>query len=227
MIVGMTNMPEFGILPTTEPRHGGPTRNPWDTERTPGGSSRRRGRRGRERACSRSRTATTAAARSRIPAACCGLVGLKPSRGRVSRGARPRRLLPRQRRRAHPHGRRDRDAARRPRRLRGRRRDVGAAAGRAVRDVDPPRPRAPAGRDDAPTNALDADVDPECLRGMRETGELLASLGHEVVEAAPSLPGKDTLRIFTGVFGPRGRARDRLRRAARRARRPRTTRSSR
>src|SRR5918999_1284785 len=39
VIVGTTNMPEFGILPTTEPRHNGPTRNPWGLERTPGGSS--------------------------------------------------------------------------------------------------------------------------------------------------------------------------------------------
>ena len=37
--VGHTTMPEFGILPTTEPRLGGPTRNPWDTSLTPGGSS--------------------------------------------------------------------------------------------------------------------------------------------------------------------------------------------
>jgi amidase len=51
-------------------------------------------------------------------------------------------------------------------------------------------------------NALDADTDPECLRAMHETGELLASLGHEVTEDAPALPGKETLRIFTAVFGP-------------------------
>jgi amidase len=51
-------------------------------------------------------------------------------------------------------------------------------------------------------NSLEVDVDRECLRAMRETGELLASLGHHVVEDSPSLPGKETLRIFTGVFGP-------------------------
>jgi amidase len=37
VVVGTTNMPEFGILPTTEARHTGPARNPWDTGRTPGG----------------------------------------------------------------------------------------------------------------------------------------------------------------------------------------------
>jgi amidase len=51
-------------------------------------------------------------------------------------------------------------------------------------------------------NALGADVDPECLRGMHETADLLARLGHEVDEASPALPGKDTLRLFTGAFGP-------------------------
>ena len=51
-------------------------------------------------------------------------------------------------------------------------------------------------------NALDADVDPECMRGMHETADLLAALGHEIEEASPALPGKDTLRLFTGAFGP-------------------------
>ena len=39
VLVGSTKSPEFGILPTTEPRHGGPARNPWDPAHTPGGSS--------------------------------------------------------------------------------------------------------------------------------------------------------------------------------------------
>ncbi len=83
VIVGKTNMPEFGAWPYTESTSRGITRNPWDRARTPGGSS----------------GGTAAAVASgmvpigiggdgggsiRIPSACCGLFGLKPQRGRVT-----------------------------------------------------------------------------------------------------------------------------------------------
>jgi len=51
-------------------------------------------------------------------------------------------------------------------------------------------------------NALNAPVDPECERAVRETAERLAGLGHEVVEAAPASLSPDLLRLFTALFGP-------------------------
>lgn len=200
VIVGITNLPEFAILPTTEPRHTGVTRNPWDRERTPGGSS------GGSAAAVASGMLPLAHGNDgggslRIPAACCGLLGLKPSRGRVSRG---------------PDlgdswlacdGVLTRTVA-----------DTALAldvlGGYEVGDANwAPRPAEPyvtsmrrsPGRlrvAVTATNAFDAPVDEEAVDGLRLAAELLAALGHEVTEASPAWPAPEALEVFISVFGP-------------------------
>jgi amidase/aspartyl-tRNA(Asn)/glutamyl-tRNA(Gln) amidotransferase subunit A len=83
VLVGKTNTPEMGMRPTTENLLFGPTRNPHDTTRTPGGSS---GGAGAALAAGIGRLAqgSDGGGSIRIPAACCGIVGHKPTRGLVS-----------------------------------------------------------------------------------------------------------------------------------------------
>lgn len=85
VLAGKTNTPEFGSMPTTENLIAPPTRNPWDASKTAGGSSG-----GSAAAIAAGfvplAEGSDAGGSIRIPASCCGVVGIKPSRGRVSEG---------------------------------------------------------------------------------------------------------------------------------------------
>ena len=84
--LGRTNSPELGSLPVTEPLSFGPTRNPWPTDHTPGGSSG-----GAAAAVAAGlvpiANASDGGGSIRIPASCCDLIGLKPSQGRITMGS--------------------------------------------------------------------------------------------------------------------------------------------
>ena len=200
VFIGKTNTPELAIGPTTEPRLFGPTRNPWDTARTPGGSS------GGAAAAVSSRVVPMAHGNDaggsiRIPASCCGLVGLKPSRGRVPLG---------------PHygdlfsglvselgvTRSVRDTAAL----------LDAVAGTAV--GEPYFPALPArsytneaGRSPGSLrigfsveSPLGDAIDPECERAVRDTAALCDSLGHTVEEARPDYEAEELWTKFTTML---------------------------
>ena len=199
VIVGITSMPELGIMPVTEPVRFGPTRNPWDLERTPGGSSG-----GSAAAVAAGMVPLAHAADGggsiRIPAACCGLVGLKAARNRISRGpALGDSWLA-------TDGVVTRTVAETAELL-----DIlgGYELGNANWAPDPPEPFALAAQRDpgklrialTTSSPVDAPVDPVCEAGARDAGELLASLGHEVVEAEPPWRVEGVGPMFLGAFG--------------------------
>ena len=201
IVVGTTTLPEWGIQPVTETRRFGPTRNPWDLERTPGGSS------GGAAAAVAAGMVPLAHGNDgggsiRIPAACCGLVGLKPSRGRVSQApAVGEQFL-------SSDGVLTRTV-----------RDTAAAldllAGPELGDASwAPPPGEPfaaaAGREPRALRvalAIDpplegAELDPDCAAAAQEAAALLEELGHHVEEVETLVQPAEVMRTFTAVFGP-------------------------
>ncbi len=199
--IGKTNLPEFAIGTTTEPRRFGPTHNPWDLERTPGGSS------GGAAAAVAAGVVPMAHANDvggsiRIPASCCGLVGLKPTRGRGTVGPLYGDII------AgffveHALTRSVRDCAALL--------DIVGAPGVGDPYVAPP-PREPYAEAIAreperlrigfstQTPLVGDPLDPECERAVRETAELLESLGHEVHETAPRFDAMELWQKYTTVL---------------------------
>lgn len=198
--IGKTNVPELAIGTTTEPRLFGAARNPWDISRTTGGSS------GGAGAAVAARVVPMAHGNDvggsiRIPASCCGLVGLKPSRGRVS-------LAPH-------YG----DV------LAGFFQEL--ALTRSVRDtaalldaVSGPMPGEPylAPKPERPFAAelhaapnplriafstrtpMGDPLDAECVRAIESTARLCESLGHRVVEAMPTFDAMEMWQKFTTLL---------------------------
>lgn len=201
VICGVTNAPEYGLLPTTEPKLYGPTRNPWNLNYITGGSS------GGAAAAVAAGLVPFAHANDgggsiRIPASCCGLVGLKPARARnplgPALGDAFSGLIA-----EHAVTRTVRDSAAL----------LDATAGPDLGDpyCAPPPARpflqevgAAVGKlriafsTQSPTGV---PLHPDCLAAVRDAAQLCAGLGHEVVETAPKLETEKIVPMFMALWG--------------------------
>jgi amidase len=199
VVLGRTNCPELGTSITTEPLAYGPTRNPWNLDHTVGGSS------GGSAAAVASGMVPVAHANDgggsiRIPAANCGLVGLKPSRGRVSQGPLPGEAAWAGATIDHVVTRTVRDSASLL--------DVLAGAMPGDLFVAPPPARLFADSVSERPERLKIglldhavmegfDCDPECAEAARRGARLLEGLGHHVEEAFPeAMADADFTRYF-------------------------------
>jgi amidase len=183
--IAKTNSPEFGMCASTEPRSHGAAPNPWDLERTGGGSS------GGSATAVAARVlpmahATDGGGSIRIPAACCGLVGLKTTRGRNPTGPD---ALDSIQSVGHVVSRSVRDAVHM----------LDCTAGPEFGAPNPPLPdtgpfaaelgKAPGQlRIAVSKRVMPGDtLDPACVEAVDKTAKLLESLGHIVEEADPGL----------------------------------------
>ena len=195
VICGKTNTPEFGILPTTEPRLFGPTRNPWDPSRIAGGSS------GGSAAAVAAGMVAMAHANDgggsiRIPSSCCGVFGLKPTRGRNPLGPDFGDLMSGLVA-EHAVTRSVRDSAAL----------LDATSGPDIGDpyFAPPPQRpfvqevgADLGKLRVAFKAAPSGISihPDCVRAVEDAAKLCSELGHDVSEASPAIDGS----LFSDAF---------------------------
>jgi amidase len=200
VIVGLTNTPELAMVSTTEPVLHGPTRNPWDLGRSPGGSSG-----GAAAAVAAGLTPVAhgndSAGSLRIPASCCGVFGLKPTRGRntlapdfddLAAGLWAEHVITRSVRDSAAVL--DATAGPAP----GEPCPVGAPERPFLAQADRPPRRLRVGFSARPPRGGEAH--PDCVRAVRETAELCADLGHEVGEAAPEVDGASLEGEFFALY---------------------------
>lgn len=200
VIVGKTNTPEFGLICTTEPRLFGPAHNPWDPGRTTGGSS------GGSAAAVASGMVAIAhggdgGGSIRIPASCCGVFGLKPTRARNPLGPDFGDIMGGL---AVEHAitRSVRDSATL----------LDATSGPDIGDpyFAPPRTRPFLEEVGADPGSLriaftteartGVPIHSDCVAAVRDAAKLCSDLGHEVSEAAPAIDGQRFESCFTTLW---------------------------
>ena len=200
IIVAKTNTPEFGLTATTEPHLFGPTHNPWNLEHTPGGSS------GGSAAAVAARIVPMAHANDgggsiRIPASCCGLFGLKPTRARNSPAPSMGSILSCE----HAVTLTVRDSAAL----------LDATEGYVPGDpyAAPPKQRpyldelqvSPGRLRIAFTRMepIEQPLHPDCVDAVERAARLLESLGHDVEEAAPEIEIERYKKSFMTLWSAR------------------------
>ncbi len=200
IVVGKTNTPEFGLTATTEPHLFGATHNPWNLGHTPGGSS------GGSAAAVAARIVPMAHANDgggsiRIPASCCGLFGLKPTRARNSLGPHLGDIMSGMvAEHAVTISVRDSAAL------------LDATAGWIPGDpyAAPPQERPFLEETSIPPGRLrvafvtatpaGTPIHSDCVAAVQETARLLESLGHRVEEQSPSINGQQFGAAFRTVW---------------------------
>ncbi|MEX5747210.1 amidase [Massilia sp. X63] len=200
VVFGKTNLPEFALKGVTDPELFGRTNNPWNLAHTPGGSS------GGAAAAVAAGIVPMAAGNDgggsiRIPAACCGLFGLRPSRGRVSAGPDVGEVW---------FGASSEGVLSRSVRDSALALDVlqGAEPGDPFIVAPPAAPYADLMRHDpgrlrigfTSASPLGTEVHPEAVAAVRHAAQLLRSLGHEVEEAAPEIDGAALATSYLHVY---------------------------